>query len=160
MTTTRTTHSTRARSARHLTTNRLLSIAALEPDPHARERAVEEAVLLNMPVARSVAARFRDRGVPIEDLEQVAYAALLRAARAFDPGLADDFLSYAVPTMRGELKDSATTRRPYAHRGRSRRSRRRCSPRSAASSTRPGPPRRSSRSPASWTRTRVTWPRP
>jgi RNA polymerase sigma-B factor len=104
MTTTRTTTTTRTRSARHQTTNRLLSVAAQEPDPQARERAVEEAVLLNMPVAQSVAARFRDRGVPIEDLEQVAYTALLRAARAFDPNLAEDFLSYAVPTMRGELK--------------------------------------------------------
>jgi RNA polymerase sigma-B factor len=61
-------------------------------------------VLLNMPVARAVASRFRGKGVPVEDLEQVAYAALLRAARGFDPALADDFLSYAVPTMSGELK--------------------------------------------------------
>jgi RNA polymerase sigma-B factor len=105
-----------ARTARHKATNQLLSTAAREPDPHIREGAVHQAVLLNMPVAQSVASRFRDRGVPIEDLEQVAYAALLRAARAFDPELADDFLSYAVPSMRGELqkyfRDHAWTVRP------------------------------------------------
>lgn len=93
-----------APSAQHLTTNRLLAFAALQLDPRAREHVVERAVLLNMPVAQSMASRFRGRGVPIEDLEQVAYAALLRAARAFDPERADDFLTYAVPTMRGELQ--------------------------------------------------------
>ena len=104
MTTTRTTASTRTRSARHQTTNRLLSIAAQEPDPHARERAVEEAVLLNMPVAQSVAARFRDRGVPIEDLEQVACLALVRAVEGFDPARDTAFSSYAVPSIAGAIK--------------------------------------------------------
>jgi RNA polymerase sigma-B factor len=105
-----------ARTLRHRTTNQLLGRAARASDPAVRERAVEQVVLLNMPVARSVASRFRDRGVPTDDLEQVAYVALLRAARAFDPGLADDFLTYAVPTMRGELqkyfRDHAWTVRP------------------------------------------------
>jgi RNA polymerase sigma-B factor len=104
------------RSARQMTTNRLLTVAAGASHPRARERAVEQAVLLNMPVARSLASRFRERGVPVEDLEQVAYIALLRAARAFDPTRAEDFLSYAVPTIRGELKkyfrDHAWTVRP------------------------------------------------
>lgn len=106
----------RARTSRHLRTNQLLREAARDPEPLSRERVVEQVVLLNMPVARSVASRFRDRGVPTEDLEQVAYVALLRAARAFDPGLADDFLTYAVPSMRGELqkyfRDYAWTVRP------------------------------------------------
>ena len=57
-----------------------------------------------MGVARSVASRYRNRGVDDEDLLQVAYLALTRAARDYDPGRQDDFLSYAVPTIRGELK--------------------------------------------------------
>ena len=43
-------------------------------------------------------------GIEAEDLCQVAYAALTRAARAFDPARDKDFTSYAVPTIRGELK--------------------------------------------------------
>jgi RNA polymerase sigma-B factor len=92
------------RASRHSRTNRLLAEARRCSDPVARDEAVREVVVLNMPVARSVASRYRDRGVPIEDLEQVAYTALLRAARRFDPDQADDFLTYAVPSMRGDLK--------------------------------------------------------
>jgi len=57
-----------------------------------------------MTVARSVAARYRHRGVASDDLEQVAYAALVRAAHTFDPGAGHDFLSYAVPSIRGEVR--------------------------------------------------------
>ena len=48
--------------------------------------------------------RFRNRGVPDDDLDQVASLALVRAAQRFDPDKADDFLTFAVPTIRGELK--------------------------------------------------------
>jgi RNA polymerase sigma-B factor len=93
-----------SRASRHSRTNRLLADASRCSDPVAREEAIHEVVLLNMPVARSVASRYRDRGVPLEDLEQVAYTGLLRAARRFDPDQAEDFLTYAVPSMRGDLK--------------------------------------------------------
>src|SRR3954469_8876739 len=93
-----------SRADRQAVTNQLLADAAACVDEADREEAIHDAVVLNMPVAQSVASRYRDRGVPIEDLEQVAYTALLRAARNFDPHRADDFLSYAVPCMRGELK--------------------------------------------------------
>jgi len=105
-----------SRADRHAVTNELLAEAAVSSDDSRREEAIHDAVVLNMPVAQGVASRYRDRGVPTEDLEQVAYAALLRAARKFDPRQADDFLSYAVPSMRGELKkyfrDLAWTVRP------------------------------------------------
>jgi RNA polymerase sigma-B factor len=57
-----------------------------------------------MCVARTLAARHAGKGIPRDDLEQVAYLALTRAARNFDPAARSDFLSYAVPTIRGELK--------------------------------------------------------
>jgi RNA polymerase sigma-B factor len=57
-----------------------------------------------MGLARTLAAPYRGRGIPAEDLEQVAYAALVRAVHRYRPGLADDFLAYAVPTIRGEVK--------------------------------------------------------
>jgi RNA polymerase sigma-B factor len=69
-----------------------------------RARLVEEVILANTGVARSMAQRYARRGVPVQDLEQVAYLALVRAAQKYDGDRADDFLTYAVPTIRGELK--------------------------------------------------------
>jgi RNA polymerase sigma-B factor len=63
-----------------------------------------ELIEINMGVAHSVASRYRNRGVASEDLDQVAYAALVRAAHGFDPDAGHDFLSYAVPSMRGEVR--------------------------------------------------------
>jgi len=69
-----------------------------------RQELLDHVVRINMGVARSVASRYANRGIEEDDLVQVAYAALTRAARDFDPGRHEDFLSYAVPTIRGELK--------------------------------------------------------
>ncbi len=77
---------------------------AAEASPERREELLNEVVVLNIQVAHAVARRFRNRGVPLEDLEQVACCALVRAARKFDVTQERDFLSYAVPTMSGELK--------------------------------------------------------
>ena len=69
-----------------------------------------------MPVARSIAHRFRHKGVADDDLDQVAYMALTRAAQNYDDSQGRDFLSYAVPTIRGELqrhfRDHSWTVRP------------------------------------------------
>lgn len=68
-------------------------------------RALQDRVVeLNMDVARETAHRYRSRGIPDADLEQVALLALVKAVRRFDPTKANDFLSYAVPTMRGEVR--------------------------------------------------------
>lgn len=64
----------------------------------------EEIVLLNIEVAESVVARYRNRGVPFEDLVQVACLGLVKAAKGFDPEKSDNFFGYAVPTMLGEVK--------------------------------------------------------
>jgi RNA polymerase sigma-B factor len=69
-----------------------------------RKRLEDEIVMLNMQVAESLAARYRNRGVPDDDLFQVAYLGLVKAVRGFDLDRAEDFLSYAVPTVRGEIK--------------------------------------------------------
>jgi RNA polymerase sigma-B factor len=72
--------------------------------PEEREPLIAQLVEVNMPVAQSVAARYRRRGIAEEDLEQVAYLALVRVARAYDPARGHDFLSYAVPSIRGEVR--------------------------------------------------------
>ena len=64
----------------------------------------DELIRINMVVAREVAGRYRGRGLSADDLEQVAYVGLCKAVRNYDAGKATDFLSYAVPTIRGELQ--------------------------------------------------------
>ncbi len=71
-----------------------------------REQALlrEEVVVLNMGVARAIAHRYRQRGLNLDDLIQVAYVGLVKAVNGFDPDRERDFLSYAVPTVSGEVK--------------------------------------------------------
>jgi RNA polymerase sigma-B factor len=83
---------------------RLLERAALECDPLERKRLQDEVVVLHMGLARAIAARYRGRGIADEDLSQAASMALLKAARNFDTSLGVEFLSYAVVTMKGEVK--------------------------------------------------------
>jgi len=77
---------------------------------------LDEVIVINIPVARALAARYRNRGQPIEELEQVACLALTKAVRAYDPARGDDLLVFAVPSILGELKryfrDSTWTVRP------------------------------------------------
>ena len=69
-------------------------------DPAARE----ELVRRFLPLARSLARRVRRGGEPLDDLEQVASVALVKAVTRFDPGRGVAFASFAVPTIVGELK--------------------------------------------------------
>lgn len=88
---------------RRIRNQRLLARAQQAPGAE-RRRLQDEVVRLNLDVARDIARRYQGRGLGIEDLTQVAGLALVRAVRAFDPGRGADILSYAVPTMRGELR--------------------------------------------------------
>ena len=73
-------------------------------------------IVLNIPVARALAARYRNRGQPLEELEQVACLALTKAVQGYDPARGDDLLVFAVPSILGELKryfrDATWTVRP------------------------------------------------
>jgi RNA polymerase sigma-B factor len=84
-------------------TERLLAlmVGASEDERRALQ---DQVIQVNMQIAVDVARRYRSRGVAAEDLEQVAYVGLVKAARGFDPERATDFLSYAVPTIRGEVR--------------------------------------------------------
>ena len=85
-------------------TSLLLRAAAQAPSPEARAALQERAVEANMPVAAQIAQRYRGRGVSSEDLEQVAYLALVKAAQRYEYAEDRDFLSFAVPTIRGEVQ--------------------------------------------------------
>jgi RNA polymerase sigma-B factor len=88
---------------RAVRTRRLLSKASSVGGVR-RQRLLQSVVLVNREVAEAVAHRYANRGVGTEDLEQVAYLGLVKAARRFDPGRGTDFLSFAVPTIRGEIQ--------------------------------------------------------
>src|SRR4051812_28828125 len=89
-----------ARDAAH--THHLLAKARLA-DPEMRQQLEREAAVINMDLARTVAARYWGRGESAEDLVQVAYVGLMKAVRGYDPSRGD-FRSYAIPTIAGEVK--------------------------------------------------------
>ncbi len=93
-----------ARQRRDQRSQELLALLARTQDQQQAGRLRESVVLLNLPLASSVAARFRDRGESQEDLVQVARVGLIKAVDRFDPGLGDSFVAYAVPTIQGELR--------------------------------------------------------
>ena len=105
---------TRAQRAER--TEELLLRAHDATDPQERQRLLDEVVLINRGVAEAVASRYRRRGIPMEDLQQAAYEGLVKAVNRFDPTRRKDLLTYAVPTMRGELqrhfRDHGWTVRP------------------------------------------------
>jgi len=61
-------------------------------------------VMIHLPVAWHIADRFSDRGESVDDLHQVAAVALIHAIDRFDVDRGVDFLSYAVPTITGEIR--------------------------------------------------------
>ncbi|HET9875600.1 MAG TPA: RNA polymerase sigma factor SigF [Mycobacterium sp.] len=57
-----------------------------------------------LPLADHIARRFDGRGEPREDLVQVARLGLVNAVARFDVGTGSDFVSFAVPTIMGEVR--------------------------------------------------------
>jgi len=55
-------------------------------------------------LARHCVRSFLRKGVPAEDLVQVAMVGLVKAVDRFDPGLGYSFTTFAVPTITGELR--------------------------------------------------------
>lgn len=91
--------------SRRRTTTALVAFAhGLPADRPARQLVLTSVVRLNTGVAEAVAARYRRRGVDGDDLTQAAYEGLVKAVGRFDPTKAEDLLSFAVPTIRGEVQ--------------------------------------------------------
>ena len=91
-------------SDRGATTARLLDELHHSDDEREKMALRAEVVVLNMGVARAIAHRYRQRGLAEDDLVQAAYVGLVKAVNGFDPSHERDFLSYAVPTVTGEVK--------------------------------------------------------
>ena len=81
-----------------------VTLAATPADDPRRERLRDELVTEHLPVAKHIARRFGNRGEPHDDLVQVATVGLINAVDRFDPERGSDFLSFAVPTIMGEVR--------------------------------------------------------
>ena len=71
--------------------------------PH-RAQLRAELITGYLPVARNIAHRFVHRGDQSDDLEQVATLGLIGAVDRFELDRGVDFLSFAVPTITGEIR--------------------------------------------------------
>lgn len=97
-------YSLAAREGREERTERLIHRLARARSRRDRDRLRDEIVILNVPVAESIAARYRHRGADEEDLAQVAQLALVKAVDRYDPRRGTGFIGFAVPTISGEVK--------------------------------------------------------
>ncbi|MER2092146.1 SigB/SigF/SigG family RNA polymerase sigma factor [Saccharopolyspora rectivirgula] len=79
-------------------------LAALEKDDARYKELRDRLVTEHLPIAEHIARRFRHRGEPHDDLFQVATVGLINAVDRFNPERGTDFLSYAVPTIMGEVR--------------------------------------------------------
>jgi RNA polymerase sigma-B factor len=85
-------------------TVRLFTLRNAAGSAEERAEIEDQLIRLNMAVAVDATRRFRGRGIATEDLEQVAYVGLVKAVKGFDPDRGHDFLSFAIPTIRGEVR--------------------------------------------------------
>jgi RNA polymerase sigma-B factor len=68
------------------------------------EGARTELVARTLPLTRTLARRYANRGETLDDLEQVAALGLVKAIDRFDLDREVRFTTYAVPTIAGEIK--------------------------------------------------------
>jgi RNA polymerase sigma-B factor len=68
------------------------------------QRSRDELVQSHMGLAEHLARRFVGRGESLQDLTQVAYLALVKAADRYDPDRGAEFATFATPTVLGEIK--------------------------------------------------------
>jgi RNA polymerase sigma-B factor len=81
-----------------------VELASMDRADPARARVRERLITTHLPLARHIARRFTNRGEPHEDLVQVATIGLINAVDRFEPDRGVEFLSYAIPTIMGEVK--------------------------------------------------------
>ncbi|MFE5288598.1 RNA polymerase sigma factor SigF [Nocardia sp. NPDC056611] len=77
---------------------------AVENDAPERKALREEAIDRCLPLADHIARKFSGRGEAFEDLVQVARLGLVQSIDRFDVERGSRFLSFAVPTIMGEVR--------------------------------------------------------
>src|SRR5262249_31086354 len=85
-----------ARTSVDATVHRLLDEARALPDGDPGQQDLyNRAVEVALPLARTMAMRYQQRGEPLDDLVQVASVGVIRAVRDYDPARGSGFLAYA-----------------------------------------------------------------
>ncbi|WP_445169158.1 RNA polymerase sigma factor SigF [Mycolicibacterium sp. Dal123E01] len=79
-------------------------LAKLDPDSPKHQRHRDRIVERCLPLADHIARRFDGRGEPRDDLVQVARVGLVNAVIRYDVETGSDFVSFAVPTIMGEVR--------------------------------------------------------
>jgi RNA polymerase sigma-B factor len=79
-------------------------LATCEPGSPQYSRQRDRIVTRCMPLAEHIARRFDGRGEPRDDIAQVARLGLVNAVNRFDVEAGSDFVSFAVPTIMGEVR--------------------------------------------------------
>ncbi|MDT5256877.1 MAG: polymerase sigma-B factor [Mycobacterium sp.] len=79
-------------------------LASVAPDSMEFQRHRDKIVERCLPLADHIARRFDGRGEPRDDLVQVARVGLVNAVIRFDVDAGSDFVSFAVPTIMGEVR--------------------------------------------------------
>ena len=83
----------------------MTTVSEWHPGEVGREDADRDALVQShMGLAEHLARRFTGRGESLEDLTQVAYLALVKAADRFDATREVEFATFATPTVLGEIK--------------------------------------------------------
>jgi RNA polymerase sigma-B factor len=100
----RTPHDDRQRSVVEIEVDALAAELAAECDPRRRTELVECIVHQTLPLADSIALRYRGRGIETDDLLQVARTALVKAVSRYRPDAGPGFAAFASPTIAGEVK--------------------------------------------------------
>lgn len=83
-----------------MTETRALMERAHQGDKKARDKLIEE----NVGLIWSIARRFKNRGVELEDLFQIGSIGLIKAVDKFDCSYDVQLSTYAVPMIMGEIK--------------------------------------------------------
>jgi RNA polymerase sigma-B factor len=73
-------------------------------DAAERDRIQEEIVRRHNGLVRWLAAKYNNPAVEFADLVQVGYLGLVQAIKRFDPERGSDFISFARPTVQGEIR--------------------------------------------------------
>ena len=81
----------------------LLEMAQSEYDGLS-SKATEALIENNQGLIKSIALRFKDRGVDFEDLMQIGTIGMLKAIRSFELERGTSFSTYAVPLIFGEIR--------------------------------------------------------
>jgi len=68
------------------------------------EEAREQLIVSHVNLVRYIAAKFKNRGEPLDDLIQAGTIGLIKAIDRFDPSRGLEFTTYATPTIMGEIK--------------------------------------------------------